>query len=431
MAKEKNKIFCILTLVILIGLGGCKDEPPIVPPPPSPPQNVKDTLTLIFEYATHRNIIINSKTTTNNKNSIIELYRQFNNTDTLVAEYLITTNDTSIIDDNNGNGLQLNTSYTYYAVRIDSTRERKDSSNFITANTLAATNFNYTWQEFALGEPGSVLYDVWGTDKNNVYAVGRVELNDTVYGIIKWNGNNWLPEKKIGGLQAIYGFSTSDIWAVGGGVWHYNGFEWEEYTFRDPVITNNISYSSVWGTSSTNLYMGSGGGKIVRWDGSHAEIVFTNPDIVHVKDLDGNSSDFIIGVGTGMVPPLLAVKYDGTIWNHLPINDLWSLNAISIATKNHIYFGGDGVFEMRGNDFVRIQSFGYYIWDVKYNKQTGVTVASGAYDGIYVYNGLEWRNYRAQITSDNTSYSGIFLTNNTIFCVGSTTSEAKIIIGRN
>jgi hypothetical protein len=33
--------------------------------------------------------------------------------------------------------------------------------------------------------------------------------------------------------------------------------------------------------------------------------------------------------------------------------------------------------------------------------------------------------------SDNTSYSGIFLINNTIFCVGSTTSEAKIIIGRN
>ena len=388
-----KRIFAIVLSIIfiLLVIYNCKDEPPVVPPPPPPPPNVKDSLTLTFEYATHRSIIINSKTTSHNKNSIMELYRQFNNADTLVAEYPITTNDTSIIDDNNGNGLELNTTYTYYAVRIDSLGERKDSSNFVTATTLLATNFNYTWQEYALGDPGSVLYDVWGTDENNVYAVGRVRLNDTVYGIIKWNGTNWLPEKKNGGLIAIYGFSETDIWTVGGGVFHFNGSEWEDYTFRDPVITGSISYYSVWGTSSSDLYMGSGGGKIIHWNGSNAQIVYSNPDEVFVKDLDGYSSDFIIGVGTGMVPPLLAVKYDGTIWNDLPISDLWSLNAISIATRNHIYFGGDGVFEMNGNNFSRIQSFSYYVWDVKYNRQTGVTVASGAYDGIYIYNGWEWR----------------------------------------
>ncbi|MBE0572904.1 MAG: hypothetical protein IH618_15285 [Ignavibacteriaceae bacterium] len=419
-------------IILLIVIYSCQDEPPVVPPPPPPPPpNVKDTLTLTFEYATLRSIIINSKTTTNNQNSTIELYRQFNNADTLVAEYVITTKDTSIIDDDNGGGLQLNTSYVYYAVRRDTTGEKKDSSNFITAKTLAATNFNYTWQEFALGEPGSDLYDVWGTDENNVYAVGRVELNDTVYGIIKWNGNNWLPEKKIGGLQAIYGFSTSDIWAVGGGVWHYNGFLWEQYTYSDPVITGNITYYSVWGTGSTNLYMGSGRGKIIHWNGNKAQIVYSNPDEVFVKDLDGYASDFIIGVGTGMVPPLLAVKYNGDSWIELPLSSTLSLNVVSIATRNHIYFGGDGVFELKGNIFSHLQSFGYYIWDVKYNRDTGVTVAAGAFDGIYIYNGLEWRNYRAQITSDNTSYSGIFIANKTIFCVGSTTSEAKIIIGKN
>lgn len=416
-------------IILLIVLYSCEDEPPIAPPPPPP--NVKDTLTLTFEYATHRNVILNAKTTTNNHNSTVELYRQFNNADTLVAEYAITTNDTSIIDDNSGNGLQLNTTYKYYAVRIDTTGERKDSSSFITATTLAATNFNYTWQEFALGEPGSVLYDVWGTNENNVYACGGVRINDTVYGVIKWNGAEWQPEKKNGGFQAIFGFSETDVWIVGGGVFHYNGFEWEDYTFRDPVITGNITYYSIWGTSSTNLYKGSGGGKIIHWNGSKAQIVYDNPDEVFVKDLDGYAANFIIGVGTGMVPPLLAVKYDGVSWTDLPISSNWSLNAVSIATRNHIYFGGDGVFEMIGNNYSRIQSFGYYIWDVKYNRQTGVTAASGAFDGVYIYNGLEWRDYRGQISSDNTRYSGIFLVNNTIFCVGSTTSEAKILIGKN
>jgi hypothetical protein len=429
-----NRIFAIVLSIIfiLLGIYNCKDEPPIVPPPPPPPPpNVKDTLTLTFEYATHRSIIINSKTTANNKNSTIELYRQFNNADTLVAEYPITTKDTNIIDDNNENGLLLNTTYKYYAVRIDSTGERKDSSNIITAKTLAATNFNYSWQEFALGDPGSVLYDVWGTDENNVYCCGVIILGDTVYGVMQWDGTEWKPVKRNGGLFAIFGFSETDFWAVGGGVWHYNGLEWEEYTFRDPVITNNISYKSVWGTSSTNLYMGSGGGKIVRWDGSHAEIVFTNSDIVHVNDLDGYAPDFIIGVGTGMVPPLLAVKYDGQSWTNLPISNNWSLNAVSIVTNNHVYFSGGGIFKMQGNNFLRIYNSGFYIWDIEYNRQIGVTAASGAYDGIYINNGVEWRDFAGQISNDETTYSGIFLTNNSIFCVGRNDIQAKILIGKN
>jgi hypothetical protein len=426
---KRNFAIVLSIIFLLLVIYNCKDEPPIVPPPPPP--NVKDTLTLTFEYATHRSVIINSKTTTNNKNSVIQLYRQFNDADTLVAEYAITTNDTSIIDDDSGNGLQLNTSYTYYAVRIDSTGERKDSSNFITEHTLAATNFTYTWQEFALGEPGSVLYDVWGTNENNVYAVGSVRLIDSVYGIIKWNGNNWLPEKKNGGLIAIYGFSETDIWTVGGGVFHFNGSEWEDYTFRDPVITGNITYYSVWGTSSSDLYLGSGGGKIIHWDGNNASIEYANPDIVQVSDLDGYSANFIIGVGMGFTPPLLAVYYNGIGWNRLPIENDPSLNSVAIVSRNHIYFGGTGVYEMKWNNFYRIFTSGYYIRDIDYNRQTGVTVAAGPFDGIYINNGAEWRDYRKQISTDDTYYSGIFLVNSTIFCVGSTINEAKILIGIN
>ncbi|GIK62046.1 MAG: hypothetical protein HND39_07935 [Ignavibacteriota bacterium] len=427
------KSICAVLLKIsflFIVISGCKDEPPVVPPPP-PPSDVKDTLRLTFEYATHRSIIINSKTTTSNKHSTVKLYRIFNNADTLVSEYPITTNDTSIIDDNNGNGLQLNTNYTYYTVRIDSTGERKDSGNIITITTLAATNFNYTWQEFALGDPGSVLYDVWGTDENNVYAVGGVYFNDTSFGVIHWNGVEWNVASQFGGGLAIHGFSANDIWTVGGTIYHFNGQIWDEILFNDQILVDNIPYYAVWGTNSNNVYFGSGRGKVIHWNGNKAQIVYSNADQVFVKDLDGYASDFIIGVGTGMVPPLLAIKYDGTIWNDLPISDPWSLNAVSIATMKQVYFGGDGVFEMIGNKFSHIQSFGYYIWDIKYNKQTGVTVASGAFDGVYIYNGMEWRDFRGQISSDNTRYSGIFIANNTIFCVGSTTSEAKIVIGKN
>lgn len=179
------------------------------------------------------------------------------------------------------------------------------------------------------------------------------------------------------------------------------------------------------------MYFGSGGGKIVHWNGTKAEVVYTNPDIVQVKDMDGYASDFIIGVGTGMIPPLLAVKYNGISWNQLPISSNWSLNSVSIVNRNHIFFAGDGIFEMKMNELSRIYSSGFYMHDIKYERQTGVTVASSAYDGIYVNNGLEWKSYRGQLSNDETTYSSIYLINNTIFCVGRNDTQAKIIIGKN
>ena len=124
------------------------------------------------------------------------MIRTLNSITTTVAEFSILVKDTTIIDDNNGTGLLLDTTYTYFAVRVDSVGQLKDTSNIVTQKTLAPTSHNYTWQEFTIGDWQSALYDVWGTDENNVWAVGSVTINDTVYGVLKWNGIEWLPVKK-------------------------------------------------------------------------------------------------------------------------------------------------------------------------------------------------------------------------------------------
>ena len=181
------------------------------------------------------------------------------------------------------------------------------------------------------------------------------------------------------------------------------------------------------------MYFGSGGGTIVHWNGSSAHVVYTSPNIVQVKDMKGYASDFIISVGTGMIPPLLAVKYNGISWNQLPISSNLSLNSVSVVNRNYILFAGDGVFEMKRNIFSQIYLPIYYIWSIYYHKQTGVTVVTGAYDGIYINNGIEWANYNGQISNDETTFSGTIVINKTIFCVGYTTinNSAKIIIGKN
>jgi len=145
---KRNFAVLLSIIFLLLFVYNCKEEPPIVPPPPP---GTNDTITISIDQVTHRSIVVDVRTTTNNPNSTLLLYRRINNTDTLVTEYPITITDTSIVDDNNGMGLQLDTEYNYYALRKTAIEELKDTSNIVIAKTLAATNFNYSWREFAFG----------------------------------------------------------------------------------------------------------------------------------------------------------------------------------------------------------------------------------------------------------------------------------------
>ncbi|MCZ7602228.1 MAG: hypothetical protein M5R37_05140 [Melioribacteraceae bacterium] len=435
-----KKLILLLTFLIL----ACKEDPPIAPPdPPPPPTVINDTLEVSIIDFTHISIVVNVKNTKNNPNSFVELYRTENRIGYLVAEYPITITDTTIVDDNSGNDLELNTEYGYYVVRRDTSGARKDTSSIAYAATLEATAFNYTWEEFSIGSSQygpNVLYDVWGSSETDVWAVGGFyDDNNTNYGALHYNGSEWTPDSTAGGV-AIHGFSANDIWTAGGGVYHFNGSQWEKIDSYssgnqgiplDEVLYNNRPYSSIWGTSSNNLYFGNQRGVIVHWNGTNASVVYTHDSQVAVQDLDGYSKDYILGVGIGLVPPLLVVNYDGSNWNKLTVANDPSMYSVAILTKKLSYFAGNGIYQMRDNSFSRTYTSGYEMYDVEYNHQNGVIAACGPFDGIYINNGIEWRDYRGQITSENIRYYNIFMINNTIFCVGSTLNEAKIIVGKN
>ena len=69
------------------------------------------------------------------------------------------------------------------------------------------------------------LYAIWGTDANNLYAVGD---NGT---IINWNGSSWstMSSGTDYRLEAIWGWNTSNIYAGGveGTVLYFDGSSWE------------------------------------------------------------------------------------------------------------------------------------------------------------------------------------------------------------
>jgi hypothetical protein len=429
----------LILIIILLGINSCKDDLPVVPPDiPPDPIILKDTLAVSITDITHRSLTINVSTTQNNPRSVIKLFRSDNSSEIILAEYPIEVKDTSLIDDNNGAGLDLNKEYSYYALRTDSLGERKDSSNIVTAATLNATSHEYTWEEFIIGEFQSSLYDVWGTDENNVWAVGTCILNDTAYGVLRWDGTSWKPEKKIGGLQVIYGFSEYDIWAVGGGVWYYNGV-WEKVDAKsvnnqlfplDSVLFHNTPYTAMWGTSSSNMYFGNNKGKIIHWDGKKAKVLYDFG--IYITDINGTSEDNIWITGGGA--NIFIAKYDGSIFEILsyPPPIIYSLYTVFPLNRKEVYVGGDGIYRKKEDAWLledADKNLGV-IHKIRGTASNNI-FAVGAFCTVYHFNGVDWKYYNEIRKPEGGIQYGVFVTENKVFIVGINHDHyrAKIIIG--
>ncbi|QQS36339.1 MAG: hypothetical protein IPM56_19215 [Ignavibacteriales bacterium] len=429
MIKNYSRtVFFILFLLLIFISNSCKEDPPVIPPPPPPPV-LKDTLTVAVIDVTHRSASLNVQCTMNNVHSLVRLYRLFNSNETLVSEFPITVHDTTIIDDNNGTGLLLNTNYFYYAVRIDTLGERKDSSNLVEAVTPDTTSHNYTWQEIIIGDAGysNALYDVWGTDENNVWAVGGLMIGGKFYGALHWNGIEWIPDSTVAGY-AIYGFSPEDIWVVGGSVFHFNGTIWEDYTNRDRVLHDNQNYTSVWGTSSSNLYLGNEWGKIIHWDGSKASVVYDQTSVA-LTDLYGYNSEFIIGCGSLLAPPGVAIKYSSGYWTQIAaLNTNRLMYSVYITNPTEYYVVGQEVMRYRNGQWTNILSNSSVMLTIRGNKETGEIAIAGHFSTLYHFNGSTWKEFQFSLTQ-YTPIESVYLTNNKLFAVGSFGNQARIIIG--
>jgi len=134
------------------------------------------------------------------------------------------------------------------------------------------TTHDFLWSADTIGTFQSSLRDAWGTDANNVYAVGFVHLPNRPLptNIMHWNGTQWEPiDFSEGGLLGIHGFASSDIWVVG--EWgvqnalisHWDGTQWRVWRLQQ--YPNLIA---VWGTSSGNVFACGASGTILHYDGS-------------------------------------------------------------------------------------------------------------------------------------------------------------------
>jgi len=431
--------FLLYTLNFL--LVSCQTtEPPIEK---TPPETVKNTITIQVTQTTHRSITVLIKSTYNKPAKSIELYRRREDKDTLVESSAFTL-EKEIIDDDSGKGLVIDTEYKYYAVRVDTVSNRIDTSEIITARTLPSTSHDYIWEEFTLGEWQSSLWDVWGTDENNVYAVGGFKINDDFYGIFHWDGTNWNPIADAGG-RTIFGFSENDIWVAGGGVFHYDGNKWNQIDSKlvnnqavilDPVLFENSEYTSIWGTSSENMYLGNMWGKIVHWDGGKGKLLDVKASEA-IRDLWGLSSSDIYAAAGNIAGDRIGelYKFDGLTWDLIkkgsfspglnefvgPFNSVWSYN------KEELYLAGNYVYKKTNSKWEEI-NMGYLPKKIRGDRSNNIFV-SGPFGNVSHYNGVDWHRYRGEFAPE-TVLTGIYVHNDMVFIVGDDGTKAYIYIGR-
>jgi hypothetical protein len=404
----------LVLFALLLFINSCGEDSPVTPPEDLPKQ---DTILISLEHQTHKSISLRIKTTINDPKKFISVYRLNNNNPTLLANYPIIVSDTVLTDDNNGTGLELNTSYSWYAVSTDSTGIR-DSSNTFTITTLDTTTHSYTFQQFS----DRYYYGVWGLDENNVWVTGNE--------IMRWNGTEWIKDESMGGM-AIYGFTGSDIWAVGGGVAHFDGTKWTRkesisssgtVTIKDSVLYFNSEYYSVWGTSSSNMYFGSINGKIIHWNGTKASLTEVNASN-SILDIWGFSENDIYAVaGNELDTRGQLWHYDGISWKVIrkggfpsgndtrgPFSSVWGKH------PSEIYLLADKVEIKRNTGWTEDINPNVYMLRLRGTNSNNVFIC-GHFGKLYHYNGMDWREYTG-ITSENLRH--LFVTENKVFLAGS------------
>src|SRR5919198_4792663 len=78
-----------------------------------------------------------------------------------------------------------------------------------------------------------------------------------------WSWSNPLPQGNT--LNSVWGSARDDVWAVGlfGTILHWDGTAWSASSSGTP---NHLL--GVWGSASTDVWAVGGGGTILHWDGT-------------------------------------------------------------------------------------------------------------------------------------------------------------------
>ncbi len=157
----------------------------------------------------------------------------------------------------------------------------------------------------------TILRGVWGSDEDNVFAVG---FDGT---ILHYDGHAWtrMRSPTARDLFAVWGNDRGDVYAAGefGTLLHFTGAGWSEL---EPTGVDTLE--AVWGSDPWNVYVGGGtlgAYQLVRFDGEGFTVVASgNVGQQTITSIHGAGEDDIFAVGLGTGSTGVALRYGGVSW---------------------------------------------------------------------------------------------------------------------
>jgi hypothetical protein len=198
---------------------------------------------------------------------------------------------------------------------------------------------DYVWEIDTIDTPFSMLRDIFGTSPQDVWTIAGGGDKDKK--IFHFDGEKWTNDPNAIPYQpeSIYGFSTTNVW-IGGGdgkIWHFDGGGWSEFTTLNVVPGKGINFGNVWGEKSNDVYA----------TGAYTDdsLLFNNGVIAHFNGSKWNILHSFNNSGS-------IVRFYKSISNQYPLVYIW-----------HFDYYGDSTFIYRLNQGMLQKfhsgSFGY------------------------------------------------------------------------
>jgi|GEM_PF-3419606 len=164
------------------------------------------------------------------------------------------------------------------------------------------------------------LFGVWGSSKNNVYAVGELTA-------LHFDGYWWEPVYGAGGRlsgNAIWGNAANSVSAVDfSTIYHYNGASWTTTT-----VGTQTDLLDIWGSSDNNVFAVGASGTILRFDGERWSALASGTSM-KLMGVWGASASDVFAVGqSGTI-----LHFDGDTWTAMSsgtrvyLSDVWGSSA--------------------------------------------------------------------------------------------------------
>jgi len=207
----------------------------------------------------------------------------------------------------------------------------------------------------------SALYDIWGSDPDNIFAVGFFSpvdpLDDAVYTVIlHYNGISWNDMKvaEMMNLDSIWGINDQCIFASGSDLTEmlkYDGEQWKT------ISSNQMQTRDIWGSSENDIYAVGNDwdynydagtldrtGSIFHYDGVEWTRIYDGGMIP--AGIWGSSSNDVYVVGQRSikmedVPGEVILHYDGHEWTEIETEDyrysvdIWGFSASDVFVVNN------------------------------------------------------------------------------------------------